>query len=206
MVMVYAHPMISYISNFQGRDRNIPSDAVFSTWRNVYQKIEDYNKKLKGNLSIFVSDRGGKFKKEIEGFDTAAKNGLSGVRDYLEGYNEKNDIGGSSFFKPVEMTSDEEQEFKKHVGSIDWDRDNRSEDKAIKQAFLKAYKNNGVGPGQDKLKDVVKKYRESSVKRKEAADAVLDNIIDMIYNPTFQAKLQHSTPSEIDSKVQSFLA
>jgi len=206
MVMVYAHPMISYISNFQGRERNIPSDAVFSTWRNVYQKIEDYNKKLKGNLSIFVSDRGGKFKKEIEGFDTAAKNGLSGVKDYLERYNEKNDIGGSSFFKPVEMTSDEEQEFNKHVGNIDWDRDNRSEDKAIKQAFLKAYKSNGVGPGQDKLKDAVKKYRESSAKRRDAADAVLDNIIDMIYNPTFQEKLKHSTPAEIDSKVQAFLA
>jgi len=28
----------------------------------------------------------------------------------------------------------------------------------------------------------------------------------MIYNPTFQEKLQHSTPAEIDSKVQSFLA
>ena len=89
---------------------------------------------------------------------------------------------------------------------VQYDKNNRSEDKAIKQAFLKAYKKNGVGPGQDKLKDAVKKYRESSVKRKEAADAVLDNIIDMIYNPTFQAKLQHSTPSEIDSKVQSFLA
>jgi len=206
MVMVYTHPMISYISNFMARERNIPADAVFSTWRNVYQKIEDYNKKLKGNLSIFVSDRGGKYKKEIEAFDTAAKNGLTGVRDYLEKYNEKNGVGGSSFFKPVEMSTEEEEEFKKEVGSIDWDKDNRSEDKAIKTAFLKAYRKNGVGPGQDKLRDAVKKYRASSEKRKQAADEVLDNIIDMIYNPTFQEKLKHSTPSEIDSKVQNFLA
>jgi hypothetical protein len=28
----------------------------------------------------------------------------------------------------------------------------------------------------------------------------------MIYNPTFQEKLQHSTPREIDQKVQAFLA
>jgi hypothetical protein len=28
----------------------------------------------------------------------------------------------------------------------------------------------------------------------------------MIYNPTFQEKLQHSTPAEIDSKVQAFLS
>jgi predicted ABC-type ATPase len=47
MVMVYAHPMISYISNFMGRDRNIPASAVFSTWRDVYSKIEDYNRKVK---------------------------------------------------------------------------------------------------------------------------------------------------------------
>ena len=105
MVMVYAHPMISYISNFMARERNIPASAVFSTWRDVYTKIEDYNKKLKGNLAIHVSDRGGKYKKEVEGFDTAAKNGLSGVKDYLQRFNEKNNVGGSSFFQPVEWSS-----------------------------------------------------------------------------------------------------
>jgi hypothetical protein len=206
MVMVYAHPMISYVSNCMARERNIPSDSVFATWRNVYTKIEDFNRQLKGNLSIFVSDRGGKYKKEVEGFDTAAKNGLSGVKEYLKNFNEKNNVGGSSFFKPVEMNSEEEQEFIKHAGSVDWDKNNRSEDKAIKSTFLKAYRKNGVGPGQDKLKDAVKKYREKNLKRKEDADAVLDNIVDMIYNPTFQEKLQHSTPREIDQKVQAFLA
>ena len=33
----------------------------------------------------------------------------------------------------------------------------------------------------------------------------MDNIADMIYSPKFQEKLQHSTPKEIDSKVQAFL-
>jgi len=206
MVMVYAHPMISYIANFQGRERNIPADAVFSTWRNIYQKIEEYNQKLKGNLSIFVSDRGGKFNKEIEAFNLAAKKGLSGVKEFLTNYNEKNNIGGSSFFKPVEMDKEEEQEFIKHVGSIQWDKGNRSEDKAIKTAFLKTFRKNGVGPGQDKLRDALKKYRDSSTKRRQDADAVLDNILDMIYNPTFQEKLKHSEVRDIDSKVQAFLA
>ena len=206
MVMVYAHPMISYIANFQGRERNIPADAVFSTWRNIYQKIEEYNQKLKGNLSIFVSDRGGKFNKEIEGFNKAAQKGLSGVKEFLKDYNEKNNIGGSSFFKPVEMSKEEETEFIKHVGSVAWDKGNRSEDKAIKSAFLKAFRKNGVGPGQDKLRDAVKKYKDSSLKRSQDADAVLDNILDMIYNPTFQEKLKHSEVGDIDSKVQAFLA
>jgi hypothetical protein len=206
MVMVYAHPMISYVSNFMARERNIPGDSVFATWRNVYAKIEDFNGQLKGNLSIFVSDRGGKYKKEVEGFDKAAKNGLSGVKDYLQKFNEDNNVGGSSFFVPVEMTPEEEQQFIKDVGSIDWNKDNRSEDKAIKSAFLKSFRKNGVGPGQDKLRDAVKKYRDSSEKRKQKADEVLDNIVDMIYNPTFQEKLKHSSVSEIDSKIQAFLA
>ena len=33
-----------------------------------------------------------------------------------------------------------------------------------------------------------------------------DNIIDMIFNPKYQDKLTHSSPKEIDQKVQAFLA
>jgi hypothetical protein len=51
------------------------------------------------------------------------------------------------------MSKEEEDEFIKHVGSLSWDKDSRSEDKAIKKEFLKAYRKNGVGPGQDKLRD-----------------------------------------------------
>ena len=34
----------------------------------------------------------------------------------------------------------------------------------------------------------------------------MDNIIDMIFNPKYQDKLTHSSPKEIDQKVQAFLA
>ena len=205
MVMVYTHPMISYISNFS-RNRNIPATAVFSTWRNVYQKIDEYNKLLKGNLSIFINDRGGQYDKEIEAFNTAAKNGTKGIKDYLQNYNEKNSIEGSTFFKPVEMSKQEEEEFLKATANIDYNKENRSEDKAIKQAFLKAYQANGVGPGEDKLKDALKKYRDNRAKAEERDNQVLDNIADMLFSPVFQSKLQHSTPQEIDQKVQSFLS
>ena len=156
MVMVYTHPMISYISNFK-RGRNIPASSVFTTWRNAYQKIGNFDKKLKGNFSIFVNDRGGEFKKEIEGFNTAAKNGVTGIKDCLKAYNDRTGAGKSSFFKPVQMSQEEEQEFNNAVVNVDWDRDNRSEDKALKQAFLKSYQKIGTGPGEDKLRDVVKK-------------------------------------------------
>ena len=206
MVMVYTHPMISYISNFSRSDRNVPATAVFSTWRNVYQLIADYDKITNGNLAIHVSDRGGKYSKEIEAFNTAAKNGPSGIEDYLKRYNEENGIGGSSFRKPVELSTQEEEEFKKHIGSLDYDKNNYSEDRALKKAFKDAYDKNGVGPGQDKMKDVLKKYKERKLKQTEKDTAVLDNIADMLFNAKFQKLLQHATPKEIDSKLQAFLA
>lgn len=205
MVMVYTHPMISYISNFK-RGRNIPALSVFTTWKNAYKKIENFRKKLKGNLAIFVNDRGGEFKKEVDAFNTAAKNGVNGIKDYLKAYNEKTGAGKSSFFKPVEMSDQEEQEFNKAVVNVDWNKNNRSEDKALKQAFLKSYKKIGAGPGEDKLKDAVKKYREKKEKLDKDYDVVLDSIADMLFNPTFQDLLQHSTPQEIDQKVQNFLS
>mgnify|MGYP005996032897 CR=1 FL=1 len=203
MVMVYTHPMISYISNFS-RKRNIPASSVFLTWRNAYKKIEDFNRKLKGNLSIFVNDRG-EFKKEIEGFNTAAKNGANGIKDYLKTYNDRTGAGKSSFFKPVEMSKQEEDEFIKATTNVDWDKSNRSEDKALKQAFLKSYQKIGTGPGEDELRDVVKKYRDKKAKTDKDNDAVLDNIADMLFSPVFQDLLQHSSPQEIDQKVQAFL-
>ena len=204
MVLVYTHPMISYISNFN-RKRNIPSAAVFSTWRNVYQLIKDYSKITKGNLSLFISDRGGKYNKEIEAFNTAAKNGAQGIKDYLQTYNEKNNIGGSTFRKPIELSTQEEEEFLKASNGIDYDKSNYGEDRAIKKAFVDAYKKNGVGPGADKLKDAVKKYRDRKRSADEKEEQVLTNIADMVFSPKFQELLQHSTPKEIDQKVQAFL-
>ena len=204
MVMVYTHPMISYISNFK-RKRNIPAAAVFSTWRNVYQLIGDYNKITEGNLSIFVSDRGGEFKNEVEGFDTAAKNGPTGIKEFLQKYNEKNGIEGSTFRKPIEMAKQEEEEFLKATTGIDWDKEGYGEDRAIKDAFLKAYRKNGVGPGADKLKAAVLKYRDSKEKQNQREDEVLTNIAEMLFSPKFQELLQHSTPQEIDQRIQAFL-
>jgi len=204
MVMVYTHPMISYISNFS-RKRNIPSAAVFSTWRNVYQLISDYDKITNGNLSIFISDRGGKYKNEVDAFNLASKNGPTGIKDYLQKYNEKNGIEGSTFRKPIEMSQQEEEEFLKATQGVDWDKDSYGEDRAIKDAFLKAYQKNGTGPGADKLRDAVVKYRERKAKQEQREDEVLENIAEMLFSPKFQEKLKHSSPQEIDQKVQAFL-
>ena len=205
MVMVYTHPMIAYISN-AGRERQIPSSAVFSTWRNVYQLIEDYNKMLKGNLSIFVNNRGGKYEKEVKEFDTAAQNGAAGISDYLERYNEKNNIGGSSFRQPYEMSKQEEEEFYNAVKDVDYDTENYSEDRALKKYFTDWYRKNGTGPGDDKMKQKLDSHRKSAQNSADRAKDVLDNISEMLFNPVFQEKLKHSTVLEIDKSIQNFLS
>ena len=204
MVMVYTHPMIAYISN-AGRERQVPSSAVFSTWRNVYQLIEDYNKMLKGNLSIFVNNRGGKYEKEVKEFDTAAQNGAAGISDYLERYNEKNDIGGSSFRQPYEMSKQEEEEFYNAVKDVDYDTENYSEDRALKKYFTDWYRKNGTGPGDDKMKQKLASHRKTAQNNADRAKNVLDNIGEMLFNPVFQEKLKHSTVLEIDKNIQNFL-
>ena len=204
MVMVYTHPIIAYLANAK-RQRQVPSSAVFSTWRNVYQLISDYNKMLKGNLSIFINDRGGEFNEHIKEFDTAAKNGAAGISDYLERLNEKENIGGSTFRQTYEMSKQEEQEFYTAVKDIDYDVNNYSEDRALKKYFTDWYRKNGVGPGDDKMKKKLDSYRKSKQNAVEKEKDVLDNIADMIYSPVFQEKLKHSTPAEIDQNIQNFL-
>lgn len=205
MVMVYAHPVIPFIANSK-RKRKVPKVAVFGTWRDVYSKIEEYYKLLKGNVAIYVNDHGGKYNTYIEGFNTAAKNGAEGIADYLQQLAEKEGIGGSSFFIPVEMSSEEEEEFKKASSHLDYDRDNRSVDKKLKVAFLKTFQNNGAGPGDDKMKEVLKKARESQEKDREKERAVFENIAELVYSDKFQSLLTHSSAKEVDQKVQTFLS
>jgi len=205
MVMVYTHPMIAYISNFS-RNRNVPRSAVFSTWNNVYALLDTYNKMLKGNLSIFVNSRGGEFDKEVKGFDAAAKNGAAGISDYIQRYNKANDTGKSSFRQEYKMSDQEKQEFYNAVKNVDYDTDDYSEDRALKKYFTDWYRKNGVGPGDDKMNKKVASHRKSKENETVKQKNILDSIAADLYDPTFQEKLKHSTPAEIDSRIQNFLA
>jgi len=205
MVMVYTHPVIAYLSNAK-RKRQIPATAVFSTWRNVYDLIDKYNKMLKGNLSIFVNTRGGEFDKYVKEFNTAAKNGAAGISDYLENLNKKEKIGGSSFRDPYKMSDQEEQEFYNAVKNIDYDVNDYSEDRALKKYFTDWYRKKGEGPGDDKMKQRLASHRSGKERDQVRHKQALDDIADMLFDPLFQAKLLHSTPAEIDKKVQKFLS
>ena len=206
MVMVYTHPVIAYIANSK-RQRRVPSSAVFSTWNNVYKLIDKYNKMLKGNLSIFVNTRGGEFDKYIEEFNTAAKNGASGISDYLETLNSKLGLEvGSTFRDPIQLSKQEEQEFFNDVKNVDYNKDDYSEDRALKKYFQDWYKKKGTGPGEDKMQNKLKSHRREKERAAERNKKVLDDISDDLYDPLFLEKLKHSTPAEIDQRVQNFLS
>ena len=158
IVMVYTHPMQAYISNFQ-RERNVPASAVFQTWSKVYQLIDDYIKMTKGNFSLFVNIRK-EFKDDIKAFDTAAKNGKEGIKDYLSKYSEANNITGSSFRSPIELSAEIQQEFEKATDHMDYDRDNYGEDRGLKKYFSDWYEKNGAGPGDDKM---IKKLNKKKI-------------------------------------------
>ena len=208
MVMVYTHPMVSFISNFK-RERRVPKSAVFSTWRNVYKLIEQYKAMLGDNLSIFVNRREDKYGKEIEDFNKAAENGVAGVTKYLQQYMEANggqDAFNSSFRKPFELQSEELiKTFEEDMKNVDFDRGNESMTKELKKYWLKFYEKKEVGPGEDKMKKKVASIERTKENNKKREIEVLSNIATMILDREFQEQLKHSSESEIESKVQNFL-
>ena len=76
----------------------------------------------------------------------------------------------------------------------------------VKKYFQDWYKKNGVGPGNDKMTAKLKSYRTSKEKARKRDEEILDNIADMLFSPIFNSRLVSSTPREIDSKLQDFLA
>lgn len=206
MVMVYTHPMISYIANSKRVERKVPSSAVFSTWRNVYQLIKDYQDITGGNLAIHINDREGKYAKEVEEFNKAAQQGPQGIAKYLQAYNEENEVGGSTFRKPIDLTADQEAKFKQATIGITWDQEDYSEDKALKKAFVDSYQKTGNIPDREVLVKALQKHRTNAEKQQERENQVLTDIANMLFDSNFQKVLQHSTVDQIQQKIQNFLA
>ena len=80
MIMVYAHPIVSFIRNFE-RERKVPKVGVLSTWNNVYGNIDRYKSKLGDNFVLYRAPDA-KYEKEIREFEAAVKAGK--LADYLE--------------------------------------------------------------------------------------------------------------------------
>ena len=52
MVMVYAHPMVSFLRNFKRTERMVPAIGVLTSWNNVYKTINEYSNMLGNNFYL----------------------------------------------------------------------------------------------------------------------------------------------------------
>lgn len=208
MVMVYTHPMISFISNFS-RERRIPKVAVFSTWDDVYSLIDDYKKVLGDNFALYINLRDGKYSKEIADFNNAAEQGAKGIEDYLNQYMEAN--GGreafkSSFRKEFELSSELESKFQEILKGANVDKEDEDALKALRKDFDKYVHHYESGKyGKDRLENLFQKQLLTREKAATREAGVMSKIAERLHNPTFQDLLAHSTPEEIDRKIQNFL-
>ena len=73
MIMVYAHPIVSFLRNFK-RKRRVPKMAVLSTWNSVYGNIDTYKAKLGDNF-VMYQEPDDEYQTEINEFNDAVKQG-----------------------------------------------------------------------------------------------------------------------------------
>lgn len=208
MVMVYTHPMISFINNFSRPERKVPKVAVFSTWQKVYSLVDDYKKMLGDNFAIFVNDFSGKYDKEIKGFNDAAKKGSSGIEAFLEDYMEKEgrEKFRSTFRKDFELGNEDKAEFDKLINQTDIPQNDETAIKALKKDFEKMSHHYKSGKyGVDRLKNLYQKNLDKREKLRQGELANIQQIANMLSDDTFNDLLQHSDAGSIKSKVQAFL-
>ena len=96
MIMVYAHPIVSFLRNFK-RERRVPRIGVISTWNSVYGNIDTYKSKLGDNFIMYQAPDD-EYQTEINGFNEAVKQGR--LYDWLE-----------------ELTSKDPDQFKSTLGN-----------------------------------------------------------------------------------------
>jgi predicted kinase len=107
MIMVYAHPIVSFLRNF-ARERRVPKIGVISTWNSVYGNIDTYKSKLGDNFIMYESSNN-EYEQQIKEFNEAVTQGR--LYDWLEELTSKNPDQFKSTLgnKAPEPTTPEEQ-------------------------------------------------------------------------------------------------
>lgn len=207
VVMVYTHPIISFISNFE-RSRAIPKSAVFSTWQQAYNLVDKYRDLLGKNFVLVSNLRGGEFDKKINDFNKAAQRGGEGILQYLDTIISKDPKKyQTTFSKPFDITDPEALEaYEEETKGLGVDLDDESMVKQLKRHFMKAWEKKGAGPGRssmEKKKAAVERSRDKAV---DTNTKVMDGIADMVTSSEFNKMLQPEKESVAISKANQFLA
>lgn len=82
MVMIYAHPIVSFLRNFSRPERMVPAIGVLTSWNNTYKTINDYSEMLGNNFYLVQTGISSEEEKQIKNFNNAyEKNQL---KEYFE--------------------------------------------------------------------------------------------------------------------------
>jgi len=200
MVMVYTHPMISFLSNFE-RERKIPKIGVLSTWQGAYSLVETYRKMLGDNFHLVSNTRGGKYDKQIEAFNAAAQKGGQALSDFLDSLDVETK---STFSKEVEMSKEDAELFGSLLNQTDIPQDDEGGMKYLQRDFLKnpsLYEKQGFG----RLEKRYEAYLRDKEKREQKYISTLDSIAATLQSPAIKG-MEAEDASSVAGKVQQFLS
>lgn len=206
MVMVYTHPFISFLSNYQ-RERKLPKSAIFSTWTNAYGLIQEYQKMLGDNFLLYVNMRGGQFNKEVEEFDKAVQKGPRAVKTFLDDLISKDpEHFSSTFSKPFSIEDPQAKEqFNTEIQNLDIDTEDESMMKQLKRHFMKKWDKDGIGPGEKSMETKRKAILRSRDRRDSRYLSDIENMVKKLTSPKFRELLQSESIGNVKSKVNQFL-
>lgn len=71
MVMVYAHPIVSFLRNFARPERMVPAIGVLTSWNSTYKTIDDYSKMLGNNFYLVQTGISAEEQNQIDEFNKA---------------------------------------------------------------------------------------------------------------------------------------
>lgn len=207
MVMVYTHPIVSLLSNFERSNRSMPLPAVLSTWRNTYSLISTYKQMLGDRFYLVLNTRADQFKEDIESFNAAAKQGSKGIQQFTKNLISQNpEKYKSTFSKPFDFESKEESiAYEKEVQGLDFNREDESMVKNLKKHFDSFWQKGKLPPSGSMEKKVAAIERDR-LRSKEQAEEVASDISRMLYDTNFQQLLDSSDSlQDVKSKLQSFI-
>lgn len=200
MVMVYSHPLLSFLANFN-RERRIPKAGVFGSWEAVYSLIEEYRNMLGDNFMLIQNTQGGKYDKQVQDFNQAAAKGPEALEDFLASL----DVDTSSTFsKPFELPEEQEEEFQVLLAQSNVPQNDESALKELRKDFAKSphlYDKQGYSRLDTRFA-AIKSRRQ---KAKEKYHSLLEKIGDMV-NSSKLKQLQTNNPEGVMKRVKQFLS
>ena len=113
MVMLYAHPIVSFLRNFKRTERMVPAVGVITSWNNVYKTINQYSSVLKNNFYLVSTGVSPEEQDQINKFNEAYNEGK--LKEYFENLLKTGEFKSTFRKDPSTPKSSEEIEKSKNL-------------------------------------------------------------------------------------------